>query len=148
MFYSIAYGLIIHKKPRQLLPFWTIPAILFIAWCSYALLGVWSQTIGAYPVCIAVGLCIPFARESTSKYLNTTCNTIAKYSYGIYLVHAPALAISFSLELPVVAKLFIFAGTTVILSVLSYRFIEVPLIRKGKNLTRVRTVRPEIAATT
>lgn len=135
----VAYGLIA-RGARQTIPFVVLPAVLALAWCLYAALGGWSQTVGAYPACLLVGLAIPYARDCGLRWLNTACETVAKYSYGIYLVHAPALALSFALPAPVAVKLAVFVASTTGLSVLAYRFIEDPMVQAGKVVTRLAPV--------
>lgn len=144
---ALAYGLMKREMISRVLPFWTNPAVLFATCCIYEVIGPWSQTVGAYPVCAAVGLIIPLAKECIAKRLNSICGAIAKYSYGIYLVHAPILSISYSLPLPTPMKLICFIGGTAVFSVLSFHLIEAPMISLGKRLTRVRAIDQKITAT-
>jgi peptidoglycan/LPS O-acetylase OafA/YrhL len=130
----VAYALV-SRGVRRRLPFWALNLVLLFAWCAYSVLGNRSQTAGAYLSCLVVGLCIPFALDSQRQILNTISETVAKYSYGIYLVHAPVLALSFALPLPAAVKLAIFAAASGALSYLAYRFIEDPLVQFGKTVT-------------
>jgi len=131
----VAFSFIANGK-KPVFPFKVIPLVLVGGLVVYFVLGRWSQTIGAYLSCLAIGLTIPFVRESSFSLLNLACEKIAKYSYGIYLLHAPALATTFALPIPIWAKLLTFMAVTGMLSVLAYHAIEEPMVRLGKSATQ------------
>ena len=47
--------------------------------------------------CITIAAAIPLFADSPSAWINRAAATVAKYSYGIYLLHAPALYVVFGL---------------------------------------------------
>jgi peptidoglycan/LPS O-acetylase OafA/YrhL len=42
-----------------------------------------------------IGLAIPAVRDLPASWFTSAANTVAKYSYGIYILHVPALWVSF-----------------------------------------------------
>ncbi len=134
-FPGVVTYVLVSKVPKKIFPFSVLLVGLVIAWLSYQLLGRWSQTVGGFPACLALGLLFPFVSESKSDLLISICKSIAKYSYGIYLIHIPVLAVCFLLPFPAFLKLIVFFVATWLLSVLAYKLIEDPMIRFGNRLT-------------
>jgi len=87
-------------------------------------------------VCLVLALAIPVFNEMSLPWIVRPAQEIAKYSYGVYLLHVPALIFvlrylpGLSLFMKVVAFLFL----TALMAVGSYHVIEDPLIRFGKTL--------------
>jgi peptidoglycan/LPS O-acetylase OafA/YrhL len=95
-------------------------------------------------VCLAVGVAIPAFAQSTHVAFNRATHTIAKYSYGIYLFHLPALWLAFYAA-PLESRLaqsLVALATLAILAIGGYHLIEAPLIRSGarwaERLARIR----------
>ncbi len=88
-------------------------------------------------ICLLLGLAIPSFTDLRSQWLTRPAEEIAKYSYGIYLLHVPAFEIVFRglPHLPLAAKCALFLFTTAVLSVAAYHLLEHPLIQLGKRLT-------------
>lgn len=135
----LAYAILVHRPLRRQLPGWLWPAALVA--CALAFFfplepGLFTPERG-WPFCLAVGLLIPCVREMRPSWLTRGASTIAKYSYGIYLVHVPALAIAFrwNAALPQMAQWVLFIVLLVGLPVLAYRLIEAPGIRLGQRLS-------------
>jgi peptidoglycan/LPS O-acetylase OafA/YrhL len=131
----VAYW-IVKKNPPRILPFFTIPAALTALLLLYAKLGQYSQTAAAYPICLLLGLIFPFVRESSAHLLNRASEETAKYSYGIYLTHVPAMYGCFLLDISTPLQILLTVALTFALSVISYRFIEHPMIVWGSRLTK------------
>jgi peptidoglycan/LPS O-acetylase OafA/YrhL len=127
------------------LPSWcwlvAIPSIAAIAW----FLGVRgadnSFVFEAHPwlqwgPCVALAVAIPLIRELPDVALTRSAKVVAKYSYGIYLLHIPALAIGLVAlrGAPVWIQWTACAGMLVLLPLLAYRAIEGPGIDLGKYL--------------
>lgn len=88
--------------------------------------------------CLAVGVAIPAFAQPTNVAFNRATRAIAKYSYGIYLFHLPALWLAF-FRLPLesrVAQSLVAFVTLATLAVGGYHLIEAPLIRRGARLSR------------
>jgi peptidoglycan/LPS O-acetylase OafA/YrhL len=95
-------------------------------------------------ICLAVGVAIPVFAQSRHVAFNRATHAIAKYSYGIYLFHLPALWLAFY-RLPLESRLaqaLVAAATLATLAIGGYHLIEAPLIRSGarwsERLGRVR----------
>jgi peptidoglycan/LPS O-acetylase OafA/YrhL len=89
-------------------------------------------------VCFAVGVAIPAFAQSTHVAFNRATGTVARYSYGIYLFHLPALWLAFY-GLPLESRLaqsLVAVVTLAILAVGGYHLIEAPLIRRGTRVSR------------
>ena len=90
-------------------------------------------------VCLALALAIPAFRELRAVWIVRPAQRIAKYSYGVYLLHIPALI--FVLRnlpgLSLALKIALFLALTALLAFLSFHLIEDPLIQIGKRLAWV-----------
>lgn len=96
------------------------------------------ESILLWPTCLALGLIIPYSSEIRSRPVRAAAATIAKYSYGIYLVHGSMADFSFGYlrsTQPVLQWLVFVVGTTV-LSFLAFHLVEQPGIRWGKRIAR------------
>jgi peptidoglycan/LPS O-acetylase OafA/YrhL len=81
--------------------------------------------------CIAIAALIPLFTDSPIRWLNRAAERVATYSYGIYLLHVPALYIVFSLWRPqsLALGLVLFVAITAALAILAYHTIEAPMMR-------------------
>lgn len=81
--------------------------------------------------CIVIAMLIPLFADSRIHWLNRAAKRVATYSYGIYLLHVPALHIVFSLwqSGSLALKLVLFVAITATLAIIAYHAIEAPLIR-------------------
>jgi peptidoglycan/LPS O-acetylase OafA/YrhL len=88
--------------------------------------------------CLLVGLGIPFFAEVQSHWLRWGAHQLAKYSYGIYLLHIPSLALMFNHfpSLPLPLRIGGFFAVTTIASVVTYHLIENPLIQVGRSIAK------------
>jgi peptidoglycan/LPS O-acetylase OafA/YrhL len=88
--------------------------------------------------CLVVGAAIPAFAQSTHAALNRVTHAVAKYSYGIYLFHLPALWLAFY-RLPLESRLAQSVVALVVLATLAiggYHLIEAPMIRRGARISR------------
>ena len=94
-----------------------------------------NATVNAI-TCLILGLAIPLFQDTRSGWLGSLAHRIAKYSYGIYLLHVPCLALVFfdlpALWLPL--KIGVFLVLTGVASVLTYHLVENPMIRFGRSI--------------
>jgi peptidoglycan/LPS O-acetylase OafA/YrhL len=141
----IAYALT--KRAQPILGArWWLPALASII-ALYA--GIEEVTEGLHHralqalICLAVGLAIPRFRQSTWQGLNRVAHLIARYSFGIYLFHVPALWVGFyALKLPVAWGAVVAVTTLAALSIGGYHLIERPMMRVGSRVG-ARVARPE-----
>ena len=97
------------------------------------------QSAGANAcICLILALAIPAFGQLRAGWIVYPANQIAKYSYGVYLLHIPALifVLRYMPGLPLALKAAAFLFLTALLSFVSFHAIENPLIRLGKRLTQ------------
>lgn len=123
----IAYWLFKNCAPR--LPSWNMPAL--VAGVSVAFLLHPSWTFSAWMACLALGVGIPLFRQIESKTVNAVTFQLAKYSYGIYLVHSLLMQwiVLTWRDLP------FYLAMVALGSIAAYHLIEHPMIRLGRWLT-------------
>jgi len=121
----------------------SIPAVVWIVGLPLFLLLA-SLLAGAemrkgiqYGLCLLLGSVIPFLKEIGNPWLKRAAHLIAKYSYGIYLSHLPAIWLALHLS-RLWQRYCATAVLLVALPVLLFHLIEDPMIRYGKVLTMVR----------
>lgn len=91
----------------------------------------WYGWVYCWVYCIVIAMLIPLFADSRMHWLNRAAKRVATYSYGIYLLHVPALHIVFSLwqSGSLALKLVLFVAITVTLAIVAYHAIEAPMIR-------------------
>ena len=135
----VAYALSKRYSPRLGAGWWLI--VLALAITVYISLeaitpGIHHRALQA-AICLAVGVAIPFFRQSSWTGLNRCSHVIAKYSYGIYLFHVIALWLGFyAMVLPIVWGAVAAAGSLVALSFAGYHLIERPMMRLGARVAK------------
>lgn len=90
-------------------------------------------------ICLLLALAIPAFDELRVAWIVRPAQQIAKYSYGVYLLHVPALifVLRYLPGLPLALKVVTFFALTALLSFVSFHAIENPLIQLGKQLTQI-----------
>ena len=129
----------LHAPKRERLPGWLWPLCIFLVsliWFS----GLWfsgdphHQVYFRWGFCLALGFTIPIFREIPFNSARVVANTIAKYSYGIYLTHTTAMTIGFALIRNHLAQWSAFLALATALPLLMYHLIENPGIQGGKRI--------------
>lgn len=153
----VAYRLLARRKAiadRLQLPAWAWPFFILILFFLQALgrgtppFETPSSSVLNASICLLLAIAIPAFSELSARWIVLLSQQIAKYSYGIYLLHVPALIFAFRYlpGLPSVLKLGAFVALTGIFSFVSFHIIENPLIQIGKRLTqseqRMRNLHP------
>lgn len=88
-------------------------------------------------LCLSLGILVPLFRQIESPWLTSPVERIAKYSYGIYLVHDPLLWLTFvKLPFGVIGSSCMFSVLIVAVPFALYHLIEHPMIRLGLAITR------------
>ena len=87
-------------------------------------------------VCLTLGLLLPRFQEIQNRMVRAVSHTMAKYSYGIYLLHPFSLHIAFVTlrSFPLYQKLTVAAFTIAIFSFLAYHLVEKPAIALGSRV--------------
>lgn len=88
-------------------------------------------------ICFAIGLGVSFFREMRENLLTRLTKRIARYSYGIYVLHYFAIWVGFVIcrNLAHGLQFVIFGLVLISLSVLLYHTVESPLIALGINIS-------------
>ena len=96
-----------------------------------------NATVNA-TTCLVLGLAIPLFEEVRSRPLIYIAHQVAKYSYGIYLLHIPCLALVFGHlpTLPLALKISTFLVITGVASAITYHLVEHPLIQIGRSVAK------------
>jgi peptidoglycan/LPS O-acetylase OafA/YrhL len=95
-----------------------------------------EQDFFGYVSCLMLGILIPRFRELPVSWLTRAGHTVAKYSYGIYLAHIPAIWFAFVKLAPAPGWLrwSVLVLMMLALPVILYHLLEAPLIRVGRTL--------------
>ena len=103
-----------------------------------------EQALGGGISCLLLGLLIPLFREMPVSWFTRAGHIVAKYSYGIYLVHLPAIWFAFfKLEhVPAALRWTVFVVLSAGLPVALYHLLEAPLINVGRRLAERLIPRP------
>lgn len=93
----------------------------------------------AWYSCAILAIAIPQFKEMTNRTICKIAQTIARYSYGIYLVHFICIWLAFQAFDSVSAwqRWAILPTTLSILSYLIYHLVEKPMIRRGERVSSV-----------
>lgn len=132
----IAYKLF--KSKHQRLPSWVFIPLVGITAAIYLYRPSWQ--VSAWLTCLLLGSLLPFVRQFQSTIVRVIGSYIARYSYGIYVVHA---VLTLYMR-PSLHNLPWYLLATAIGSVLSYHLIEHPMIRFGYHATRQRKIRASV----
>jgi peptidoglycan/LPS O-acetylase OafA/YrhL len=137
LFYFLLFlaGLYAYKEmqtSRRVVRFWALP-ILLAAVCF-----LWSLSYDNNKclfVSFCLGLALPYVQSCKIGAVNRICGWVAKYSYGIYLLHHPAIWLGFVRfgHFPIAAQASIFLLATFGGSVLVYHALEHPMIVVGNK---------------
>jgi peptidoglycan/LPS O-acetylase OafA/YrhL len=125
------------RRPRNLSPavlfaYVGVVAILYPSLVGYGV----NATILSWLICLILGMTIPRCKEIDARLVRLGSNIIARYSYGIYLVHDPMRQFCFHyLEgLSTFASWSLFISAVAGLSYLAYHWIEQPGIALGRAM--------------
>lgn len=118
------------------------PWVVFLYISGVAVVFPWAvshgikQNFAVWPICLMLGLIIPLCQELQSTWLEKAGKIIARYSYGVYLVHNPCIDFAFghlhgySPEI----QWIIFVSATAALSYIAFHVIEKPFIEIGRKI--------------
>ena len=136
----LAYRLL-RTRARAALPSWCLLVAIAVA-ASVELFA--RSTMENHPVswipCLLLGVALPYIGELAPSVVTRVAKTIAKYSYGIYLLHVPVLWFAFDVcrALPLGAQLLVAIVSLVAITWTAYRGVEAPAIELGRRLTHRR----------
>jgi peptidoglycan/LPS O-acetylase OafA/YrhL len=124
---------VLFRRSRPFVPAWLFPIFL----CLLCALFMEHPSVKAsWPMCLALGLGLPFFHQIRFAPVARVSHEIAKYSYGIYLGHPFAIVLGFYLLRG--HALWMQLGVTIVaiavLSVAAYHLLEKPMINLGAKL--------------
>jgi len=126
------------KERTFALPSWVLPTSMSFLFVLYVLLKftVLPDSRSDYLLCMFLGGIIPNVTEFKRSWLTSTCQVLAKYSYGIYLGHALVFWLCFvKLSfLPIAARLSLMIPLMFIVPFAAYKIIEAPSVALGRRL--------------
>jgi peptidoglycan/LPS O-acetylase OafA/YrhL len=132
-------GLVAYKLWRQprFFPAWFWPVFLAVCCAAFLWLSGSQPIETGWFICFTIGLGVCFFQEMRENALTRATKRIARYSYGIYLLHYFAIWIGFVIcrRLNIALQTAIFAAVLVSLSVLLYHTVEAPLIAAGVKVS-------------
>jgi peptidoglycan/LPS O-acetylase OafA/YrhL len=145
------YGLRRRPPSSGVLPGWTWLPIVLAAFATF----LWARSVtdGWWVVqtafCAALGLLIPLVRDVSESAWSALAHTLAKYSYGIYLIHQIAIRVGFNVfpDQPLVVQLVVVILVLSAGCYLAYRFVERPGIVLGQRLVDSAVRRAPLEAT-
>jgi peptidoglycan/LPS O-acetylase OafA/YrhL len=144
--YFIGFGV-----KRRRLPFIGWPVVIAAGGGIFAYATIHGfRSVGMWTMCVLIGLTAPLFVELRTPLLRKCCGWIARYSYGIYLVHVYAVWVGVQVmtHQPWWIRSITILTVAFGLPVLLYHSVESPLIRLGVLLTRRKRVdlRPTLPA--
>jgi peptidoglycan/LPS O-acetylase OafA/YrhL len=134
----LAYALLRHGvTPRIPGGLWFLLVAIVLAG-FFAARAHYEDPLPQWAFCLALGILIPFGREISLSPVSRAAHVIAKYSYGIYLLHLPLLWIALVpfRAAPIALQWLLFAILMVTVPWIAFQLIERPGIRLGQRLTQ------------
>jgi len=139
-------GIVAYKlwpRPR-LLPGFLWPVFLLLCCAAFVLFSGSQPIQTGWFICFAIGSGACLFRELSENVATRLARVIARYSYGIYLVHYFAIWLAFAIcrQMNFGLQIAIFIATLASLPVLLYYTVESPLIATGMQLSEKLRARP------
>lgn len=133
-------GIVAYKlwRRRKILPALLWPVFLALCCGAFVLLSGRQPIESGWVICLAIGLGVSFFREMPESLLAALSKHIARYSYGIYLLHYFAIWAAFAVfrRLNAGLQIAIFVALLASLSVFLYHAVEAPLIAAGVRISK------------
>jgi peptidoglycan/LPS O-acetylase OafA/YrhL len=120
-------------RRKAVLPGWSfVLALAIIVWFG----GHSHDWQPAWFPCLALGLILPSFRQLRESFLTKACWQIARYSYGMYLLHPFSLVLAFYLcrNFPWPVQFGVLFGSLALLSVAAFHLIEAPFMMLGAKV--------------
>jgi peptidoglycan/LPS O-acetylase OafA/YrhL len=136
----LAYALLRRRTPARLSPPLTLLAVVLLMAAFFLARAGYKSFAPQWAFCIALGVVIANGREMASSLVSRVGHVIARYSYGIYLLHLPALWIAFVAfgGAPRLVQWSIFGVMLVVLPWSAFHVIERPGIAFAQRIVHQR----------
>lgn len=138
----LAFSTFRHRPGNRPVPAWGLPAVLLAPLLPLVAPGAMDHvTVVGWIVALPLAFVLPTVQEVRPSWVTQLAKTVAKYSYGIYLLHVPALWIALvacrtaPMSIQVAVAFTIGFGAPV----LAYHLLEQPGIELGKRVARGRS---------
>ena len=135
----VAYTLRNRLRPRFKAVYWNfyVPTLLLLASAAGV---IWpkEEYICGWILSFLLGGSVYAFHDSTSTAWNPITKNVAKYSYGVYLLHIPSLWLVFQVMgiMGPVTGTVVWLAVVAIWSYLAFHIVENPMIQYGKRVTR------------
>ena len=122
-------------RHRASLPSWLFPPLLLLLWAVFMIHPGWRE---ADVLCLFTGLALPTFHQIRSLWLQRASHVLARYSYGLYLMHPFAIVLGVYLlpHRPLALQLTVVFVSLSLLSVGAYHALESPMVRLGSRLAQ------------
>jgi peptidoglycan/LPS O-acetylase OafA/YrhL len=132
----LAYALLRRRPTPQLSARLSFAAFALLMAAFFLARARYESFVPQWAFCLVLGVIIANGREMTSSLLARAGHVLAKYSYGIYLLHLPALWIAFVAfgGAPYLAQWLIFAILIIVLPFSAFHLIERPGISLAQRI--------------
>ncbi len=120
------------SRRRAILPGWSF----LVALAALALIAGHADWKHGWLPALALGLMLPSFRQLGKSLLTKTCWHIARYSYGIYLLHPFSLLLAFYVcrNRPWPLQYAVLFGSLAVFSVAAFHLIEAPCMKLGAKV--------------
>ncbi len=121
------------RRLKPSLPGWSFPIFLGLLCLAFMR---HPSVRGGWIVCLVLGLALPSFRQIQYRPVVVASHRIAKYSYGIYLMHPLCIILAFSVlrGRPFGVQLCVEVSAIAVLAFLGYHLIEHPMIQMGSRV--------------
>ncbi len=127
----IAY--VLFSKVKARLPWFLLPVALAVLLCCFMPRPSWRA---GWLLTLVLGLLLPNFKQVKIKWIVWSSHEVAKYSYGIYLVHPISIMIGINLMhgYNLVWRISALLLSLTIMAVAAHHLVEQPMIRLGARL--------------
>jgi peptidoglycan/LPS O-acetylase OafA/YrhL len=122
-----------YMRRRPVLPWWVLPGMLAVLFLFVMTV---TQIRADWYACLIVALALPFIRDIHGVAVEKIVHHVARYSYGIYLVHGLGIVLGFDVlrGKPLALQLAVELMVTALGAYAAYHVIEHPMIRLGARV--------------
>jgi peptidoglycan/LPS O-acetylase OafA/YrhL len=122
----------IKKNYQPYLPAWVFPLGIAALLVAYVWL---DRSDGGWVPCLILALLIPACREIKARAVTAVCRRVARYSFGIYLGHAPIMWLAFkAIHVHLAVQICLFTMLIILVPVAMFHLLEAPMVRMGNRL--------------
>lgn len=121
-----AYARLRERPARWPAAIWLV---ILLVWWGLGLVAPVTKLQVGWLACLALAYAIAATRELPASILTRVAAVVARYSYGVYLLHLPAWMIASRTEAPAAVRWTLYVALLVGMPLAAYHLIEAPAIR-------------------